>query len=293
MSRATLTAPPARHDVVLTREFDAPRQLVFDVYTDPQTIPRWWGPRSLTTTVDQMDVRPGGTWRFVQRDAAGNEFAFRGVYHEIVPPERIVQTFEFEGMPGHVVLETAVFEDLGGRTRLTTTSVFQTVEDRDAMVATGMEEGAVDSMERIAELLAGRAGALQPFDALVGEWEMESPLLPGTRGRDSFRRIEGGAYLLWTSEAPDPIPDSTCVIGSDDSGGPLTMLYHDSRGVSRVYRTTFEDGVWNVWREAPGFWQRFTGSMEGDGRTIRGAWEASEDGTDWKHDFDLAFHRID
>lgn len=158
MSKATVTAAPARHDIVLTREFDAPRELVFEVYTDPRAIPNWWGPRRLTTTVDRMDVRPGGAWRFVQRDAGGNEFAFHGVYHDVVPPERLVQTFEFEGMPGQVVLETATFEDLGGRTRLTTTSVFQTVEERDGMVASGMEEGAVESMDRLEELLTGTGG---------------------------------------------------------------------------------------------------------------------------------------
>jgi len=154
MSKAVLTVEPARHDIVLTREFDAPRELVFKTYTDPQAIPNWWGPRRLSTTVDHMDVRPGGTWRFVQRDADGNEYAFHGVYHEVVPPERLVATFEFEGMPGHVVLETARLEDLGGRTKLTTTSVFQTVEDRDGMVASGMEEGATESMDRLEELLA-------------------------------------------------------------------------------------------------------------------------------------------
>jgi len=155
MSRAVVTVEPARQDVVLTREFDAPRELVFRTYTDPAAIPHWWGPRRLTTIVDRMDVRPGGGWRFVQRDAAGDEFAFHGAYHEVTPPERLVQTFEFEGMPGHVVLETITFEDLGGRTRLTTRSVFQTVEDRDEMVASDMEQGAVESMDRLEELLRG------------------------------------------------------------------------------------------------------------------------------------------
>lgn len=154
MSKTAVTAPAARHDIVLTREFDAPRDLVFRVYTDPRAIPNWWGPRRLTTTVDRMDVRPGGAWRFVQRDADGSEYAFHGVYHDVVPPERVVTTFEFEGMPGHVAMETTTLEDLGGgRTRLTTTSVFQTVEDRDGMVASGMEEGATESMDRLAELL--------------------------------------------------------------------------------------------------------------------------------------------
>lgn len=153
MSKAVVTVEPARHDIVLTRVFDAPRELVFKTYTDPELIPRWWGPRGLTTKVDRMDVRPGGGWRFIQRDPEGHEFAFHGVYHEVNPPERIVDTFEFEGMPGHVALETTTLEDLGGRTRLTTITVFQTIEDRNGMVASGMEQGATESMDRLEELL--------------------------------------------------------------------------------------------------------------------------------------------
>jgi uncharacterized protein YndB with AHSA1/START domain len=101
-----------------------------------------------------MDLRPGGAWRFVQRDIDGSEYAFHGVYHEVLAPERVVSTFEFEGVPGHVVLDTVTFEDLGGKTRVTTRSMFQSVADRDAMVQSGMESGATESWERLAELLA-------------------------------------------------------------------------------------------------------------------------------------------
>ncbi|MBO0687057.1 MAG: SRPBCC family protein [Candidatus Dormibacteraeota bacterium] len=153
MNKAVVTVEPVRHDIVLTRVFDAPRELVFKTYTDPELIPRWWGPRNLTTKVERMDVRPGGGWRFVQRDSEGHEFAFHGVYHEVSPPDRIVDTFEFEGMPGHVALETTTLEDLGGKTRLTTITVFQTIEDRNGMVASGMEQGASESMDRLEELL--------------------------------------------------------------------------------------------------------------------------------------------
>ncbi|MGA7363090.1 MAG: SRPBCC family protein [Candidatus Dormiibacterota bacterium] len=145
---------PATQEVVLTRTFDAPRELVFRAYTDPQLLPRWWGPSSLTTTVVAMDVQPGGVWRFVQRDQHGAEFAFHGVYHEVTPPARLVTTFEYEGAPGHVVLETTTFNEVAGRTQLTTRSVFQSVEDRDQMVASGMEWRARESMERLALLVA-------------------------------------------------------------------------------------------------------------------------------------------
>jgi len=143
--------------VVMTHVFDAPRELVFKMYTDPSLIPEWWGPRGLATTVDKMDVRPGGSWRFVQRSQDGSEFAFNGVYREVMPPERVVDSFEFEGMPGHVLTETATLEEQDGKTLLTVTSVFETVEDRDAMLASGMEQGATESMDRFAELLP-RAG---------------------------------------------------------------------------------------------------------------------------------------
>jgi uncharacterized protein YndB with AHSA1/START domain len=101
-----------------------------------------------------MEVRKGGIWRYIQRDAEGNEYAFNGVYHDIVSPERLVYTFEFEGMPGHVLLETVVFEEQDGKTKLSDISVFQSVEDRDGMLASGMEQGAVETMDRFEELLA-------------------------------------------------------------------------------------------------------------------------------------------
>ena len=156
MNRLEVTVPSERREVRMSREFDAPRELVFRAYTDPDLIPRWWGPRYLTTTVDRMDVRPGGSWRFVQRAPDGTVHAFHGVYHLVEPPDRIVQTFEYEGERGHVLLETVTFEDLAGRTRLTTQSVYQSHEDRDGMVAAGMESGVVESMDRLEQLLAPR-----------------------------------------------------------------------------------------------------------------------------------------
>ena len=98
-------------------------------------------------------------------------------------------------------------------------------------------------------------------------------------------------FRSWRSEAPEPAPTATWVIGSDGAPEPCTALYQDSRGVSRVYRTSLVDGVWKVWRDAPGFWQRFTGTVDVDAGTIRGAWEGSKDGATWTHDFDLVFSR--
>ena len=155
-SKITVIAEPGNQECLITREFDAPRELVFQAFTDPELVPQWWGPRRLSTLVDKMDAKAGGQWRFLNRDPQGNEYAFHGVYHEVRAPERIIDTFEFEGLPeaGHVCLETLTLEALpGGRTRLTTQSVFQSVADRDGMLQSGMEEGLNDSYERLAELL--------------------------------------------------------------------------------------------------------------------------------------------
>lgn len=154
MSDLSVVIEPGREQLEMTRMFDAPRELVFRAYTDAALIPRWWGPRYLTTTVDMLEARSGGRWRFVQRDPDGNEYNFHGVYHELAAPERLVYTFEFEGVPGHVMLETVVFEDLGGKTRVVVGGAFQSVEDRDAMIASGMQEGAEESHQRLDELLA-------------------------------------------------------------------------------------------------------------------------------------------
>src|SRR5881398_103487 len=99
----------SERELVTTYIFDAPSELVWKAWTDPKLIPRWWGPRRYTTTVEKMEVRPGGTWRFIQRDAEGNVYGFHGEYKEVVPPKRIVDTFEYEGMPGHVLVESATF----------------------------------------------------------------------------------------------------------------------------------------------------------------------------------------
>ncbi len=154
MAKTEFQVVPGRQEVVMTRVFDAPRELVFRTCADPKLFSKWWGPSRLTTRVEKMEIKPGGSWRVVQSDDAGHEFAFHGVYHDVVFSERTVQTFEFEGAPGHVLLQTATFEDLGGKTRLTMKSIYESIEDRDAMVQTGMESGATESMERLAELLA-------------------------------------------------------------------------------------------------------------------------------------------
>lgn len=149
---ATVTKPTER-EIHIERVFHAARDRVFEAYTDPGLIPEWWGPRGTTAVVEEMDVKPGGAWRFVMRSSDGTETAFRGTYREVTAPERIVQTFEWEGMPGHVSVETATFEDLGDRTKVTTTSLFHTTEERDGMLGSGMEGGMNETYARLDELL--------------------------------------------------------------------------------------------------------------------------------------------
>jgi len=155
-NQTKITAEPGKQEIVITREFDAPRELVFKAFTDPQLLIQWLGPRGLSMRLETFEPRNGGSWRYIHADQEGNEYGFHGVIHEIAAPERIIQTFEFEGLPekGHVTLETARFEALSGdRTKVTIQSVFQSVVDRDGMVQSGMERGVNDSHERLEELL--------------------------------------------------------------------------------------------------------------------------------------------
>jgi len=154
MNKTEITAEPGIPMIIITREFDAPRELVFRAHTDPELLVQWLGPRDLATAIDRYEARDGGTWRYVQTDAEGNAYGFHGVFHGDPSPDATVQTFEFEGVPGHVCLQSATFTERGGKTLMRTVSSFQSVEDRDAMVASGMERGVHDSGERLAELLA-------------------------------------------------------------------------------------------------------------------------------------------
>lgn len=139
----------------MSRVFNAPRDRVWKVVTDPKFIPRWWGPKDHTTIVDKMEVRVGGRWRYIQKDADGKEFAFKGKYKEVLAPARLTYTFEFELMAGHIATETETFEEQpGGRTKITSTTVFNTLEDLEGMLQSGMEGGAVESWDQLEELLA-------------------------------------------------------------------------------------------------------------------------------------------
>lgn len=154
MGQTHLTAEAGSLRVDVTREFAAPRELVYWAYTDPELLVRWLGPRQLSMTVEQWDLRHGGAWRYVSRDPDGNVFAFRGVFHGEPAMDRLIQTFEFEGFPGHVSLGTASFDDIGGATRVRIETVFQSLSARDGMLASGMEAGMNEGWDRLDALVA-------------------------------------------------------------------------------------------------------------------------------------------
>jgi uncharacterized protein YndB with AHSA1/START domain len=152
----TIIAEPGKQELFITREFDAPRRLVYKAHTDPQLYVQWLGPHGYEMVLETFEPYSGGRYRYIHKDQDGNEYGFHGVFHEI-SEELMIQTFEFEGLPekGHVVLDTMRLEELpGNRTRITIQSVYQSVTDRDGMIQAGMERGVNEGYERLDALLA-------------------------------------------------------------------------------------------------------------------------------------------
>jgi uncharacterized protein YndB with AHSA1/START domain len=149
---ATLTKPSDR-EVHIERILDAPRERVWQAFTDPKLLAQWWG-RGNKLVIERLELEKGGHWRFVEHSDHGIH-GFEGRYREVKPPERISMTFEWDGMPGYPLVNTAVFEDLGdGRTKVTTTMLFYTPEERDGMMNSGMEAGMNESYAVLDTLLA-------------------------------------------------------------------------------------------------------------------------------------------
>lgn len=143
---------PTDEQILITREFDAPKHLVYKAYTTPELVKRWWSARRGEVTVAEIDLRVGGTWRYVMVADGGFEVAFHGEYREIVPDERIVSTEVFEGMPDAEALDTATFTEVEGRTTLTLLVQHTTKEDRDAHINSGMEDGLQDALDLLEEI---------------------------------------------------------------------------------------------------------------------------------------------
>jgi uncharacterized protein YndB with AHSA1/START domain len=152
--QSTLTTPSDR-EIRVERVFDAPRDRVWRAFTDQALVAQWWG-RGNRLVIERMDVERGGHWRFVEHAPDGVN-GFEGRFREVTPPERLVMTFEWDGMPGYVSVDTVVFEDLGGgRTRVVNTSIFHTTDERDGMLKAGMETGLNESYAALDRLLAKR-----------------------------------------------------------------------------------------------------------------------------------------
>ncbi|MEY2523881.1 MAG: hypothetical protein QOJ66_2446 [Ilumatobacteraceae bacterium] len=147
---------PSDHEIVLTRVFDAPRQLVFDALSKPELLKRWFGPHGHSLVVCEVDFRVGGAWRFVLESPDGRSMGMSGVYREIVPAERMVHTEGFDDYPGDSVVTTVLTEH-DGKTTLTATALYESQEVRDAVVASGMEHGAAETYDRLADLLPSLA----------------------------------------------------------------------------------------------------------------------------------------
>ena len=154
MSKTQITAEAGVPFIDVTREFAAPRDLLFRAYTDPELVAQWLGPRDMKMVIDRYEVKDGGVWRYVHVDPDGNEYGFHGVFHGTPSPDGTVQTFEFEGAPGHVSLGSLSFEEGSGRTIVRVHSVYQSVEARDAVLESGMERGMSEGYDRLDELIA-------------------------------------------------------------------------------------------------------------------------------------------
>jgi len=152
-NKRTVTATPGAQSISFWREFDASAALVFRAHTEADLVPKWTGPRGTQVTIRDFDARTGGRWSYVV-SGDGGEWGFHGSFHEVTAPSRIVQTFEFEGQPGHPTLEVLSFADIdGGRSRVEGLSIFLSVEDRDAMLS-DMDSGMDENFDRLDELLA-------------------------------------------------------------------------------------------------------------------------------------------
>jgi len=161
MTELKVTAEPGVPQILTEREFDAPRDLILRAFTEADLLAQWLGPRGYTMTVETFEPRAGGSWRYVHSDGDGNAYGFHGVFHNDPSPDGFVQTFEFEGAPGHVSLDTMTLEERDGRTVVRTNSLFQSVEARDAMVQSGMADGMSQGYDQLEELLEKQGASLK------------------------------------------------------------------------------------------------------------------------------------
>jgi len=263
MAQTEIVVPARTQEVVVTRIINARREVVFKTVTDPLLIPQWWGPRRLTTTVNKMNVMPGGMWRFLQRDKEGKEYGFHGVYHEVISPERLVYTMEYGGLPGSVTLNIDKFVERDGKTIMTSITIFQTVEDRDQMLQWGMEEGTTEITNRLNELL-GKGSIQEKMEASMMHGVENkgcitvTRILEAPRERVWERWTEPGQYMYWWGPKDFTAPYAkfdlrlggkylSCMRGPDGKEYWDTGTYEEISKPSRiVYTDSWADEHGNV-----------------------------------------------
>jgi uncharacterized protein YndB with AHSA1/START domain len=263
METIEISSPPGKQEIIVTRIYNAPRELVYKTVTDPKLIPEWWGPRRFDTKVLNMVVIPGGKWRFLQRDKEGKEYGFHGVYHEVLIPERLVYTSEYEGMPGHVSLITDKFAERDGKTIITSTTVFQSIKDRDQMLQWGMEEGTTETTNRLNELL-GKETIEERMGTLMKQKNDYTRCITITRVFDAPRQrvwerwTDPNQYMCWWGPKDFTSPYAkfdlhpggkflSCMRGPDGKEYWDTGTFEEISEPSRiVYTDSFADEHGNV-----------------------------------------------
>jgi uncharacterized protein YndB with AHSA1/START domain len=263
MAQTDITAPPGTQEVVVTRIINAPREVVFRTVTDPMLIPKFWGPRRLFTKVLKMVVISGGDWRFLQRENDGKEYGFHGVYHQVLKPELLIYTSEYEGMPSHITLITDKFTERDGKTIMTSTTVFQSIEDRDQMLRWGMEEGTTEMTTRLNELLA-MGEKQESKEAMMAEKGRNTGCITITREFNAPRErvwerwTKPGQYMCWWGPKDFTAPYAkldvrpggkylSCMRGPDGKDYWDTGTYEEISKPSRiVYTDTFADELGNI-----------------------------------------------
>lgn len=294
----TQLTTPSDREIVITRTFNAPAQRVFQAWTQPEHVRHWYGTATTALVDCQIDLRPGGRYRYLLRDASGREYGFTGEYREVTPPTRLVYTDSFEGMPGHEALVTLTLEEHDGTTTLTSTSLYHSAADRDAHLRSGMEPGMTETLDRldahlrsvgqalppttntdpdIADHTALPAADLKRLDRLTGTWRVSGD----ANGQVRYEWAEGGFFLV---QHFDLVHDGRPIKGIEMIGHLRPLDGEPSDEIwTRVY--SFVDGmtldyvydldgdtltIWGGYRGSPAYYQ---GTFGDDGTTVTGAWQ--------------------
>jgi uncharacterized protein YndB with AHSA1/START domain len=284
----------------------APSERVWDALVNPAAIKQYmFGTDVVSDWREGSPIVWKGEWQ-------GKPYEDKGVILQL-KPERILQYSHFSplsGVPDKLENYHTVTIELSADRNQTHVSLAQdnnaTEEERThseknwEMMLAALKKFLEQPDAQAQEPMLKPNPALDPLKELVGEWNMElsnAAFLPSpsdtVNGNVSFEWVEEGAFLVMRmGDKPPSPPQAVWLIGRDESMPDYQVLYFDSRKVSRIYEMSFADGVWKMWRDAPGFSQRFQGTFSDDGNTITACWEKSFDGSKWEHDFDLTYTKV-